>query len=151
MTLQGVLQSRFSDWVTWLDRFGYAVKPAFRIPTNPRAQAFSPRASRNPALGHPEVVIDVTEIWVPGTDPDGLGAEGQGCYLERAIWHAQIAPGAVGAERYEIHRRKPAPFKVHTHPLGHRNDVREPAAWPLPLKSWINHVEVLAMQSVGVQ
>lgn len=83
------------------------------------------RAVRPQHYGGPAAVIDVHELWVSGSDPDGLGLEHEGCHLLASSWHAQItATGDLGAERLDLDRAKTTALVIHRHPHGEPNEVR---------------------------
>lgn len=126
MSITSALRNRSALWHGVLDSFGYRFG-------DPRPGAgpgeLRVRAARPVAYGGPAAVIDVTEFWVAGGDPDDLTVNMEGCHVRAASWHAQIeATGDIGGERLDLDRTKPRALAVHRHPFGEPNDVRLPAA-----------------------
>lgn len=141
MSLASALRNRSALWHDLLDTFGYGF-------VDPRPGAgpgeLRVRAVRPVAYGGPAAVIDVTELWVAGGDPDALAIEEEGCHPRAVSWHAQIdAASGVGAERLDFDRTKPRTLKIHRHPFGKPNEVRLPAAGLMVPARWLEHVEGL--------
>jgi hypothetical protein len=137
VSVDSVLDDRFARWATDLYDWGYVQED----PVWPAGTAAIAIRARWP-LGAPEIVITVHEIWLPGSDPDGLGLTGHGCYLFYAGWHAQFPspPGELGSERLDVDRRKPKPQIVHRHLFGKPNDIRLPEpSLPSP-EAWLLRV-----------
>lgn len=146
MTRRSIVTDRYARWVDRLWAHGYTAEAHPHLPTSAAAGTVGLRARRLTSLGVPHVVIDVAEIWSEGDDPDGLGLEAHSCHLAGAAWHAQIAEGEEGAERLDVDRDKPAPLKIHRHPLGRPGDDRQSeATLPAP-EAWILRVEHLCAE-----
>lgn len=77
MTVSSVLRDRLVRWAAELTADGYELSPAERVTT--AAGELAVRARRPVHYGGPPATIDVRELWVAGTDPDGLGLEQHGC------------------------------------------------------------------------
>jgi hypothetical protein len=143
MSVESVLGERYVLWTDELYDWGYVIEP------HPRPAAWNEiiiRARRSELYGDPSVVIDIAEAWADGSDPDGLRITSGGCFLAGASWHAQFPrAGAVGAERFDVDRTKPAGLIVHRHPLGQPNEVRKRARWHRP-ETWLGHIERLILE-----
>ncbi len=128
-------------WVVELVAYGYELLPPGRVAEG--SGEFALRARRPTHYGGPPATIDVRELWMPGADPDGLGLEQHGCYLEISGWHAQLlGSGDIGAMRVDVDRRKEPALVIHEHPLGRPNQVRVAAAPLVSPERWIHQVEV---------
>jgi hypothetical protein len=133
------LRNRSALWHEVFDAFGYRLSDS-RPGAGPGELRV--RAVRPASYGGPAAVIDVTEFWAAGADPDALGVEAEGCHLRAVSWHAQVeATGDVGAERLDLDRTKPRALGIHRHPLGEPNEVRLPAAGLMVPARWLEHVE----------
>lgn len=144
MTIASVLRERTARWIDELDGYGYVLEPPGRAATQLAELAISAR--RPTTYGGPPVRVEVHELWLPGSDPHGLGLEAHGCYLQMASWHAQIVEsGATGAERLDVDRRKPGDLMIHRHPLGEANSRREPAGPLAAPERWVERVEALIL------
>jgi hypothetical protein len=149
MSVESALANRYALWHRVLcDDFGYEEVAPVRPPRSENELVI--RAVRPPFEPVEAVAIDVRETWLPGDDPD-LGLALHGCFLTISSWHAQvnIETGTAGAERLDVDRNKSPGVRIHRHPLGESNDVREPAA---PLKhpdAWVQHLEEVIAQYYG--
>jgi hypothetical protein len=89
------------------------------------------------------VKVDVVEVWREGADPEGdWRLELDGCHLEVCSWHAQVGTGtgAAGAERLDVVAvEDEAHPRIHRHPYGQHNEVREPTGMAVP-DGWLNHL-----------
>jgi hypothetical protein len=84
---------------------------------------------------------------LPGTDPDGLGLEDEGCHLQGSSWNAQInGERPEDAERLDVDRSKPRRLIIHRHPYGRSNEVREPARQIAAPERWLQEVEEIVYQ-----
>lgn len=144
MTIESVLRERFVCWAVELSAYGYEPSPLGRAARGSGELAL--RARRPTHYGGPSATIDVRELWALGADPDGLGLEQHGCYLEISGWHAQlVSSGDVGAMRLDVDRRKEPELVIHEHPLGQPNHVRVAAAPLVSPERWIHHVEAVIL------
>jgi len=83
----------------------------------------------------------------PGSDPDGLRLETEGCYMHGSSWNAQIdGEQPEDAERLDVDRSKPRRLMIHRHPYGYCNDVREPAEHLAAPERWFQEVEEIVFQ-----
>lgn len=148
VSLRSVLRTRSALWHDELDSFGYRLADP---PTaDPRIGVLRIRAMRPRDYGGPAAVIDLTELWREGSDPDGLGLALEGCFLVAGSWHAQLATtGEAGAERLDLDRAKPARLVIHRHPYGFPNAVRMPAAPLIQPVQWLQHLEELIYDTFG--
>jgi len=87
------------------------------------------------------VTLSVSEAWLPGDDPEGdhrLRAEG--CHVPRLNWHLQVGAiaGDRGAERLDVGPEDDKHPRIHRHPYGQPNEIREPTELPPP-DAWLHH------------
>lgn len=149
MSVKSALADRYSLWLRLLcEDFGYQEQALGRSPRS--GNEFVLRAVR-PGFGpvHP-VTVEIHETWRTGSDSE-FGIDLHGCFLLAASWHAQVVAGRgdEGSERLDVDRTKGSGLRVHRHPLGEPNHVREPAA---PLKhpdAWVQHLEELIAERYG--
>lgn len=145
MTLSPTLAQRAATWCIALDRHGYEIVEAPQI--NLVAGLLRLRARRLEIYGGPSTIIDVTERWQAGRDPDALAPDVDEHHLFRASWHAQSGGnGEVNAERLDIDRSKPGHLARHRHPYGSPNAVREATLIATPA-AWLAHVETILAQA----
>jgi hypothetical protein len=132
-------------WGRVIDLHGYLVEPAGRAMT--QLGELTLRARRPASYGDPNVLLDVRELWLPGSDPDGLGLEAEGCYLLGGSWNAQIdGERPEDAERLDVDRSKPRGLMIHNHPYGRPNQAREPAPRLAAPERWLQEVEEIVFQ-----
>ena len=148
MSLNSVVRERVARWCYELSLWAFTVDD--EAPTIGPGQ-FTLRANRRvidlrPGAKSRSVVIAIREVWLPGEDPARLVAIEHGCFCAISAWHAQIheSRGAHGAFRLDVDRSKPAALRVHRHPLGEPNEIREAVDPPLPaLEAWLEEVDLL--------
>jgi hypothetical protein len=108
---------------------------------------FALRARRPTLYGDPGVLLDVRELWLLGSDPDGLGLEAEGHHTQASSWNAQIdGDRPEDAERLDVDRSKPPRLIIHSHPYGQPNAVREPAQRLAAPERWLQEVEEIVFQ-----
>jgi len=149
MSVESALADRYSLWWHLLcEDFGYQEQAPGRSPRS--RNEFVLRAVRPDFASVQPVTVEIRETWRNGTDFE-LGIDLHGCFLLAASWHAQIVAGQgdEGSERLDVDRTKSPDLRVHRHPLGEPNRIREPAA---PLKhpdAWVQYVEQLVAKRYG--
>lgn len=148
MTQASVVDTRFKLWWRACLTYGFNVRPPLtadmyaRLPpglvrVHAERQAMVDRARTS-------VTLDVDELWIAGNDlTTRADLTSEGCTVAALSWHIQIGRGTgpEGAERLDVvgcgddtHPR------VHRHPYGRENDVREPAHLPPP-EQWLSFVD----------
>ena len=148
MTLASVVRTRLAIWRQACDAWGLEINPPF---TRVELEWMRPGLVSFWAFGRPvgardeqAVTLSVVESWEPGPDPHGdRRVEAEGCHLAVLNWHLQVesVSGAPGAERLDV---VPEPDgshpRVHRHPYGSPNDVRQPSDLPPP-GAWLYSVD----------
>jgi hypothetical protein len=115
MTIHSLLTNRIVRWGRVIDLHGYLVESPSRDMGQLGELAL--RARRPALYGDPSVLLDVRELWLPGSDPDGLQLEAEGCYMHGSSWNAQIdGERPEDAERLDVDRSKPRRLIIHRHP-----------------------------------
>jgi hypothetical protein len=116
--------------------------PLTAIPTG--MVSFRAVRPRRPGDEGEAITLTVAELWHPGADPFGdRRLVYEGCFLSTLSWHIQVgeSTGPRGAERLDIvsdpDDRHP---RIHRHPYGRPNEVREPAELPPP-DAWLYAVD----------
>jgi hypothetical protein len=145
MTIHSLLTNRIVRWGSVIDLHGYLVESPNRDMGQLGELAL--RARRPALYGDPTVLLDVHELWLPGSDPDGLRLEVEGCYMHGSSWNAQIdGERAEDTERLDVDRSKPRPLMIHRHPYAQPNEVREPAQHLAAPERWLQEVEEIVFQ-----
>ncbi len=145
VTVHSLLTNRIVRWSRVVDLHGYLVEPPGRAMG--QFGEFALRARRPALYGDPNVLLDIRELWLPGSDPDGLRLEAGGCYMQGGSWNAQIdGERPEDAERLDVDRSKPGGLTIHRHPYGQRNGVREPAQRMAAPERWLQEVEEIVFQ-----
>jgi hypothetical protein len=140
-----LLTNRIVRWGRVIDLHGYLVETADHAMG--QFGEFALRARRPAFYGGPSVLLDVRELWLPGPDPDGLGLEEEGCYIQGSSWNAQVdGERPEDAERLDVDRSKPRRLIIHRHPYGQPNEVREPAQQLAASERWLQEVEEIVYQ-----
>ncbi len=139
-----LLTNRIVRWCRVLDLYGYVVETPVHL--SPRLEQLALRAHRPTLYGDPSVLCDISELWHPGKDPDELGLEVEGHYLQGGSWNAQIGGDRPeDAERLDVDRSKSGSLIVHRHPHGQLGAVREPIRFPPP-ERWLHDIEELVFE-----
>jgi hypothetical protein len=144
MTVRSLLIHRTALWVGVFELHGYLVGQRGRAAS---LGELSLRARRPALYGEVSAVLDVHELWVQGSDPDGLRLEAEDCHLHGGSWNAQLGGARPeDAERLDVDRAKPRELQIHRHPFGQPNEVREQVlALPAP-ERWVLEVEELVFR-----
>jgi hypothetical protein len=148
LTLTSVVRSRLAIWRQVCDAWGLEIIPPF---TRAGLQRLPPGLIAFRAVGmvtteekEQTVSLSVVETWVPGFDELGdRRVEAEGCHVILLSWHLQIGPdtGASEAERLDvIPNPDPEHPRIHRHPYGAANALRQPADLPPP-DAWLHQVD----------
>lgn len=140
MSRRSIILARCSQWQEVLGKHGWHVVEIDAAPGIGRLRIIARRPANAPAY---RVEATVVEVWNDGPDADGLVPPEHGCHLERSAWHAQFGDrgGGMQALRLEIDRRKPRALRIHVHPYGRANDVREARSHLGTPDQWVIEVE----------
>jgi hypothetical protein len=145
VTIHSLLTTRAARWSRVIDLHGYVLDQPDRALT--KLGQIALRARRPAPYGDPNVVLDVRELWLPGSDPDDLGLEAEGCHMHGSSWNAQVDGNLPeDAERLDVDRSKPGRLMIHRHPYGEPNEVRVPAKHLAAPERWVQEVEEIVFQ-----
>lgn len=146
VTQESIVNTRLLQWLGACDAWGFEIVPPF---TEESLRGLAPgevafRAERTAVIDGEtvRVTLTVAETWRDGDDPHGdRRLEQEGCHLIACGWHVQVGEtsGAFGAERLDVGDEDEAHPRIHRHPYGAANHVREPAELPPP-DGWLHHV-----------
>lgn len=149
MSLDSIVTARLFLWINACAAWGFdEIQPPFDefglAERAPGEVAFY--ANRDAIVEGRSLRVSL-EAWRPGDDPEGdhrLHAEG--CHVSVLSWHLQVGAinGDRGAERLDIGPEDDTHPRIHRHPYGEPNDVRETAQLPPP-EVWLHH----ANQALG--
>lgn len=154
--LLGIKGERATQWHLACEAWDFDITPPFASGTlgdmAPGSLSFS--ATRKALICGVEVTVklDIDEVWREGPDLSGdRRLELHDCHLEVCSWHAQVSrdSGAVGAERLDVVAVEDAAHpRIHRHPYGRPNDVREPTGMAVP-DGWLNHLNRVLGDALG--
>lgn len=145
------MNKRLVSWIRACDVWGFEIHPPFSSATlgglAPGEVQFRATRKATVAGEHVEVSLDVEEAWLPSDHPDGdWRLNDEGCHAGAVKWHLQVGTGTddkhKNAERLEVAQEDATHPRIHRHPYGERNDVREPAEFPVP-EGWLSQVNAV--------
>lgn len=147
MTQASLVRTRLALWQRACEFWDFGITPPLSRETLAAqplgALGFIARRTLRLRGSAQETTLTVEEIWWPGADPlDDRRLEREGCHLAVLSWHLQIGAetGSAGAERLDVVLLPDSAHpRIHRHPYGQPNRVRQPTELPPP-HAWLHDV-----------
>jgi hypothetical protein len=144
VSIDGVVDQRAGEWGRVLSDWGLELEDPPRPSRQPNQLSIFARTSDD--SGPLGFSLTISELWVAGSDPDGLnGTSLSRCHIRQSSWHVQFhetkwTSTDLAGERLDLDRSKPRSLIIHRHPLGQANGTREQvSSFPAPA-AWLGHV-----------